>query len=716
MARYQIFNPADYKMVNGKLTKKTLPSYQSQGQVNEVLIDTDFPYTAPDGTSVPVDRYKRTLANGDEIIVLRKSSDQSVYGMKNRKTGRITTFNSDGYGYDYDPLLDGSGNPVLDASGQPKYDLNRRGAGYIGDQWYEEDWEGQYVNTSKKFKDLMNDPKSQDMIDAMYDDYKNIVNDPLLDQGKFDEADGTIGYWNPRNAPDAAALANLRGMTKEDFVQNLIRGNEETSLISSIYADSDFLQDDYWDKSYTQSGKKLTKRGDYYRSIMEQMGRESMDDNDLRRYEASYQAMQDILQNPEFLDRFKKAGLDINPTGVTDQSRGGRPITYIEGDVWPGDTYIQQRLVAAPEEEEVIDPPEPGTKTFYYCIEDENGKRVSEPITVKEGESPTPPDGAVSEGYEDLGSVQKICEAEGEILEEELPAPDTWFGNDIRNYLTAVGQKIYKGRPNLYQMGPAPFGYALESPDSLIAATTGMSNQYNNLLANTMSGNAAAAASLGAQGTFLNQIAQDIGAVNTRNVDRLNTAYGQRSQLDQDTAQRNLAMRKTFGDESAIFGQNLTNAQNAKRALMTEMYNKGEENRYNDELLRYLYPQAKYPNRFNMGRTWDASGNYKDPLEDASDPQSLTTDCFGVYEDAYNQYMQSTSIEMDDEKKTQAAQKFAENAQRECYARGRNNNQTRSYAQAALNQRRNPMIMSTGEDGGSIPFGASYGTPWGKKY
>ena len=63
MARYQIFNPADYKMVNGKLTKKTLPSYQSQGQVNETLIDEKFSYTAPDGTVTLVDRYNRREYN-----------------------------------------------------------------------------------------------------------------------------------------------------------------------------------------------------------------------------------------------------------------------------------------------------------------------------------------------------------------------------------------------------------------------------------------------------------------------------------------------------------------------------------------------------------------------------------------------------------------------------------------------------------------------------
>ena len=122
-------------------------------------------------------------------------------------TGESTTFGTNGYGYTYD----NSGSLV------------RRGAGYIGDQWYEEDWEGKYVNTSQKFKDLMNDPKSQDMIDEMWDDYQKIVTDPLVDKGKFDDPNN-VGYWNPRNAPDATALADLRGMTKEQFVENVKHG------------------------------------------------------------------------------------------------------------------------------------------------------------------------------------------------------------------------------------------------------------------------------------------------------------------------------------------------------------------------------------------------------------------------------------------------------------------------------------------------------------
>ena len=264
-----------------------------------------------------------------------------------------------------------------------------------------------------------------------------------------------------------------------------------------------------------------------------------------------------------------------------------------------------------------------------------------------------------------------------------------------------VEQRVEKVPPTMFQQQPGTYGYHTLSPDTAIATTTGMANQYNNLLANTMSGPAAAAASLGAQGEFLDQLAQNVSNVQFKNIDVLNAAQNARAQMTDSLNARNLGLRKQYADELATYRQQLTDSMNKKAALVNNMYNIGEQNRFDDELLRELYPQASYPDRLTMGRNWAWSGRGKNPFEPDLSGSSSSTQidmnaAMSVYDDAYKSYLELHPGD------TENAVKYAKGIQQEYFIRNRRSGSSSdSYADARYRK-------NTSKFGG-----AHYGTPWG---
>jgi hypothetical protein len=674
MSRFKVFNPADYKMVNGKV----VPKYQVAGTVKDfeeaqVMDASGSPYTTARGNLV----YDVSLGGGKYQRIYKSPSGEvlaSEVGMKDlNNTNPKDQFAAEVQYKYYKDSKGTSYSTVIDNSGASR----GYGPAYGGYEYKKEGWEGDRTKHLSRYEALLNDSKNNDMVDAMYNEYKDIATQQgqtILDKGKFKEI--------------------------------LVRGQRHNSLVRDVYGD-EFALGEKWDKG---TGAGLNKgdegyKSQVYRNTMGALGETPMSEDETIQFQMAFLAAYDQANQPQFQERFVKAGFDTEAIGddsSINDLRGGK---LSKLDSWYGNTTAGYffGMSDPPElEEKEEDPTDP--EKVYYCVETDSGKTV---VSRLKGEAP--PAGATS-GPSDQATAQKVCDVQADELQPETPAPDTWFGNDVRNYITALGQKQFKGRPGLFQVKPAPYGYALESPDTLIAATTGMANQYNTMLENTMAGPAAAAASLGAQGTFLNQLSQDISGVQTRNVDRLNQAYGQRAQIAQNVDTLNTQARKQFLDESNIYGQERVNSMNKYNALVTNFYNKGEENRYNDELLRYMYPQATYPNRMNMGRTWDWSGRGKDPfLPDTSGASGETTTdlnagAFDAYNSAYEQHLKEYGDE-------EAARKYAENVQKEYYTRNRSGKtQTQGYAQAASNQRQQQAFS---QRGGIMKFGANFTTPWG---
>ena len=714
MSRFKVFNPADYKMVNGKV----VPKYKVAGTVK---------YSPTGIDAVTGETYTRSGNPGEDFAIENAYSgtpeeieawaiEQGYPGYGDDKLGeKYIKTDSQGFKHYKIADIDGSGTSVYiikdgdevletrtyqkDASGNVIDDSFVRrvytenyaetylgkdnpqyigiGPGYAGYEHLKEGWEGnEYQKNIDQYERLLTDPKNKNMVDAMYDRYK-----------------------------DKAAYNSLPIMSRDQFVESLLEGQKQNALMLSVYG-KDIADATYWDKPNTwasehrnREGKKLKSYRDHQNQVYEnaarELGFEAMDANQTKQFQAAYNAASEIANTPEFMETYREAGFEADPKGVKQPGEPGY-LSGVEGK-WGNTTnrYLASLREDIPEpEEEEKDPAKP--EEVWYCVEDDSGKRLHGPLAPTD----PAPAGATS-GPSDQATAQKVCDVQADELQPETPTPDTWFGNDVRNYITALGQRQFKGRPGLFQVTPAPYGYALESPDTLIAATTGMANQYNTLLENTMDGPAAAAASLGAQGTFLDQLSQDISGVQTRNLDRLNTAYGQRAQIAQNVDALNTQARKQFLDESNIYGQERVNAMNKYNALVTNFYNKGEENRYYDELLRYNYPEAKYPNRMNMGRTWDFSGRGKDPLlpdtaSTSTNNQTSFDDYNIAYQDHYNKYGNE-----------ELAHKYAQSQV------SRNNsktNQTQSYAQAAYNQRQQ---QAFGQRGGIMKFGANFTTPWG---
>lgn len=729
MSRFKVFNPADYKMVNGKV----VPKFQPGGPYN------------PKGITATGDEYDRSGNPGEDFAI-----ENAYSGTKEEIEKWAAEQGYPGYGsasasgvkdFEEVQVTDASGNPYVTAKGNYVYDVslgggkyqrvyktssgevigseigikdannsdpkaqfspevqykyykdskgapysividknnNAKGYGpsYGGYDYKKEGWEGDRTKHLSRYEELLNNPDNNDMVDAMYNEYKEIAQQ----QGQT-------------------------ALDKEAFKKVLVRGQRHNALVRDVYGD-EFALGEMWDKG-TGAGYNKGDAGyksQVYRNTMEALGETPMSDDESLQFQMAFLAAYDQANQPDFQDRFRKAGFDTQAIGDASSINDLRGGKLSKLDSWYGNTtagYFFGMSDPPEEEKKKEDPTKP--EEVYYCVEDDSGSRVMGPFTPSD---PAPP-GATS-GPSNKETADKICNVKAQELEPSAPAPDTWFGNDVRNYITGLGQKMFKGRPGLFQVDPAPYGYALESPDTLIAATTGMSNQYNTMLQNTMAGPAAAAASLGAQGTFLNQLSQDIAGVQNRNVDRLNQAYGQRAQIDQNVNALNTQARKQFLDESNIYGQERVNAMNKRAAMITNLYNRGEENRFNDEMLRYMYPQATYPNRLNMGRTWDWSGQGKNPfLPDTSGSSGTTTadlnsGAFDAYNSAYEQHLGQYGDE-------EAARKYAENVQKEYYTRNRNaSKQNQGYAQARVRQNQSV----TGKTGGSMKFGANFTTPWG---
>ena len=661
MRNYRTFNPADYYLKGGKV----VPKYQDGTEVK----DGEEEYIKTDSNGVM--HYKISNVDGNNTtIYIYKDKDGTV--LETRRYRKDASGNIDDQSFEK-RVYHGDHSQVWVGKSNPEY----RGLGsqYAGYDWRKEGWEGKHQKGIDRYAELLNDEKNSDMVDAMYEKYK--VN---------------------------AAKFGLDEMSRDEFKNILIKGQRDNALMHSVYGDA-LDKQGYWDKPNPYAVSKgydkkypYTNQNQAYENAARELGFDAMSPEQTAQFQAAFNSAYDVSRNdPEFMDRFSKAGFKADPQGVKQPGEPG----FLSGvDRYYGDTTNRYYFQMA--DEKPIIPPKPGEKVLWYCVQDEEGLKSVQSVTVKEGETATPPAGAVGEGKTNEADVKATCIEEAAPIQPEGAAPNTWFGNDVRNYLTALGQRIYKGRPNLFQGKPAPFGYALESPDTLIATTTGMANQFNKGVANTMSGEAAAAATLGAQGVFLNQLGQDIAGVQTRNVDRLNTAYGQKSQLDQDTSWKNLALRKQFHDETNTFGQQYSNAQNKKDALVNEMYNRGESNRLDDELLRFMYPQAQYPNRLNMGRTWDWSGRGRDPLNPydtysnrRSNTQSYDSAAsWQAYQDAYKRHFDQYGDE-------NAAHKHAESVRvsHDRYTKPQND----SYAGARMARRKH----------GGTKFGATFATPWG---
>lgn len=718
MSRFKVFNPADYKMVNGKV----VPKFQPGGQYN------------PKGTTATGEEYDRSGDPGEDFAIENDYSGtkeeiekwaaaQGYPGYGDDKLGeKYIKTDSQGFKHYKIADIDGSGTSVYlikdgdevietqtyqkDASGNVIDDSFVRrvytenyaetytgkanpqytgiGPGYAGYEYRKKGWEGnEYQKNIDQYQKLLTDPKNKNMVDAMYNRYK-----------------------------DKAAYNSLPVISRDQFVESLLEGQRQNALMLSVYG-KDIADATYWDKPNTwasqhknREGTNLKAYSDHQNQVYENAARElgftAMDSDQAKQFQTAYNAASEIANTPEFMETYRSAGFEADPKGVKQPGEPGY-LSGVEGK-WGNTTnrYLASLREDIPEEKKKEDPANP--EEVYYCVEDDSGSRVMGPFTPSD---PAPP-GATS-GPSNKETADKICNVKAQELEPSAPAPDTWFGNDVRNYITGLGQKMFKGRPGLFQVDPAPYGYALESPDTLIAATTGMSNQYNTMLQNTMAGPAAAAASLGAQGTFLNQLSQDIAGVQNRNVNRLNEAYGQRAQIAQNVNALNTQARKQFLDESNIYGQERVNAMNKRAAMIGNLYNRGEENRFNDEMLRSIYPQATYPNRLNMGRTWDFSGQGKNPfLPDTSGSSGETTvdlnaGAFDAYNTAYEQHLGQYGNE-------EAARQYAQNVQKEYYTRNRNaSNQNQGYAQARVRQNQS----ATGKTGGSMKFGANFTTPWG---
>jgi hypothetical protein len=583
-----------------------LKSYDEAGKVKGNP-DEEF---VQDGelNGVKVKYYRKTLTSGKVVNIARNAETGSLMFAKDPSTGNVTNYDeAKGFSYTYD-----KNKKLLDSETRP----------YAGEGWKAEGWKGKYDESAVEFEKLLKN--NTDLQDAVYDNYMKVLDNPQL-LGK-------------RMSKDE--VARLKAMPKNQVIELLIRGNNDNLRMKSVFSDRpDALGAEIWDKKLPANT--------LYKNLTEQLGIDAMEPSEMGVFQAAYLASTRVAKDPNYIEKFQKAGFDVNPTGLSDQVDpvSGLPISPID-EIYGNTTnrqtwYLKDKPPVTPD---TPPPADPTMKSAYFCVQSEDGSKNVVSVQYKEGETPAAPAGAVSSGYSTQADADAICAPDKDIV----PAPQLgdsgpWYTPDYTNFLTAASQRIGNFPPNLRLLSGLGIGYDTLNPMTITSSILSAKAQRDALAQQTVDPTTAMALSYGDPEVGA-QLGAGIGDIELKNIGITGQAYGQRAELDKFLAATNLGQREKYDIASATYGQQSINSLNKKDALKTLMFNTGWHNWSKRKgLEQVLYPQVR---QNPILADWAFSGKGRDftnPFQTYSNPMGSRSGSSGDYES----YRKQAQIEAD---------------------------------------------------------------------
>lgn len=401
---------------------------------------------------------------------------------------------------------------------------------------------------------------------------------------------------------------------------------------------------------------------------------EGLDDIDFSRDsekgQAAYIAYADAIENNE--DLAKKANWVA--TGVNDETGRNQVYGIKTGRVSLADKKITDTTLKEKTTYNIT-PPETDTdkkiktnndvtitqkvkKSAFYCVEFLDGTKRVETVAYEEGTPPTPPNGA------NIKSAVQVQSANDACAPEYTPDPNRkmtdqstdWFAPDVVNFATALGQRTPFTPPTLRLMPANPLsGYDLKNPITQIAGVTGLTKQQQDLAMNTMDPTVAFAAT---SGLGYDQLAQQIGNVESQNVDIVNRYLDNIGQRQMAYDQFNTQARRQYDVDVAVANEERARDLNKKDAVIAQMYGQGFKNMMNDNALRVMYPNAWHVNRPTGVFNWSGVG--RDPFEPDTSYTPVSNrggsdnsyqNSIDIYNDSYRTFLQQNPGQEADAKK-----------------------------------------------------------------
>jgi hypothetical protein len=482
--------------------------------------------------------------------------------------------------------------------------------------------------------------------------------------------------------------------TPEDLVRHLLAQDDRNYRLES-YGLKPGVDNNPTTVSDPRYSKKINKSAYDVIKANSKPG-EGLDDldysKDAFKGQAAYIAYVDAIENNE--DLAKKANWVA--TGQSDETGYKKVYNIATGNVSLADDYHTDTTLKEKTTYNLNPPPDTEIekktktnndlttagkvkKTAFYCVEFLDGTKRIENVTYEEGTPPSPPQGANIKAAVQVQSANDVC------APDYTPNPNRkmtdqstdWFAPDVVNFATALGQRVPFTPPTLRTMPANPLsGYDLKNPITQIAGITGLTKQQQDLAMNTMDPTVAFAAT---SGLGYDQLAQQIGNVESQNVDIVNRYLDNIGQRQMAYDQFNTQARRQYDVDVAVANEERARDLNRKDAVTAQMYGQGFKNMMNDNALRVEYPNAWHVNRPTGVFGWSGVG--RDPFEpdtsytpvsnrggsDNSYQQSID-----VYNDAYRTFLQQNPGQDTDAKKhAEDIRRYYLNQQKQTNMRGK---------------------------------------------
>ncbi len=547
----KIFTTKDFdiKKYGGSVLKKYQDAGTTQPEQEKFI-----------GTTDNGDAYKQP--NGD--IYIRKKGTGEVLAIK-RSDGAITNFYEDRSETTKDGKVIGIGAPRTKQL------------------WNDTDWQGKYMDDVKVFESLINDPNNKNLRDAMYEEFKKIAG--ISENSK-----------------------ELLAMSPEDAMKYLIEGNRQNALIQSAYEDQPgFLSAERWDKDAMnrlsgEEGKKGAGINRLYNATAKELGLTPFNRVQAQAFQAMYQAAQRLANSDEYKGVFKD--FNINPVGVADQTTMGQAVSPVDG-IW-GNTTVGQlsrlRDDYVPIVPEKTPDPDPKKLKAYYCVEAEDGSKSVQEVEYAEGSQPTPPTGKTVTPYPSRGAADAGCTTIPSITNtpRKFPYTTEWDIKDLTNFMGTITDKPFNRQSALTQVPDISMGYQLLDPTYESERIRSVKTGQDQLLANMLPPQVAAAVMASNTGDFLDRHAGEISRVNDQNAQLVNTAMGANAQLQASNNAQNAQFLDRF--RTNTFNNRLANArgQNEDKWREIAAFNRGMKGVQDINALRRMYPHSAADQTFNM--------------------------------------------------------------------------------------------------------------------
>lgn len=454
-------------------------------------------------------------------------------------------------------------------------------------------YKNKYESDIQSYQSIINDPNNKELRSALYKEFMNTLDDPKSN----------------KKIP-ADVMSQLKGLSEQQVINYLLKGNRDNFLIRSAYGDNEeYMTSQAWDRFGSSVGNIYDDKGNIikgatknkmYEAAAKRLGFQPLDQLGRIAFQAAYRASKKIATQPEYIKTFQEKGFDIDPKGGADADSDEMNVSFIDDVI--GDNTSKQTWKVRDnfKPETPKEKPEPGKKQAYYCVESEDGSRAVQTVEYAEGSQPTPPTGKKVTPYESLEKAQAECQ----VYDKGFPPPGKrkegpWWAQDIVNFAFESTRDIERFKPALQQVDYVTPEWTTISNAATIANAQGNARMFSDMAQNSADGNVAIASTLGNTGETLQALALSDAQTNVANAQTSTQAGQFNSQIENTERDQNAKYRDLYMSRLATEGQQFENAKNlqdrnVKRALIAGMTNWGDK-----KYMETLNPQV-YINPINF--------------------------------------------------------------------------------------------------------------------